>query len=116
MNKKLIRLTESDLHRIVKESVRRIIAEDDNVGDDVRMAVSKAAQDAANAATAATAPSISYGPAHKHKSVEETPWTPEKQKAADKALRKWRADLEKSTKEMIDNMVKAAEAAVQWGS
>lgn len=27
MNKKLIRLTESDLHRIVKESVRRIIRE-----------------------------------------------------------------------------------------
>ena len=30
MNKKLIRLTESDLHRIVKESVRRVIKESDN--------------------------------------------------------------------------------------
>ena len=29
MNKKLIRLTESDLHRIVKESVKRIIKEHD---------------------------------------------------------------------------------------
>ena len=33
MNKKLIRLTESDLHRIVKESVKRIIREDE-VSDD----------------------------------------------------------------------------------
>ena len=32
MNKKLIRLTESDLHRIVKESVNRIINENDNSG------------------------------------------------------------------------------------
>ena len=30
MNKKLIRLTESDLHRIVKESVRRVLKESDN--------------------------------------------------------------------------------------
>ena len=30
MNKKLIRLTESDLHRIVKESVNRILKEDDS--------------------------------------------------------------------------------------
>ena len=30
MNKKLIRLTESDLHRIVKESVSRILKEQDN--------------------------------------------------------------------------------------
>lgn len=29
MNKKLIRLTESDLHRIVKESVKRVLKEDD---------------------------------------------------------------------------------------
>ena len=29
MAKKLIRLTESDLHRIVKESVRKILKEDD---------------------------------------------------------------------------------------
>jgi len=29
MNKKLIRLTESDLHRIVKESVNRVIKESD---------------------------------------------------------------------------------------
>ena len=29
MNKKLIRLTESDLHRIVKESVNRILKEND---------------------------------------------------------------------------------------
>ena len=28
MNKKLIRLTENDLHRIVKESVNRVIKED----------------------------------------------------------------------------------------
>jgi len=28
MNKKLIRLTESDLHKIVKESVKRILKED----------------------------------------------------------------------------------------
>jgi hypothetical protein len=30
MNKKLIRLTENDLHRIVKESVRRVLKESDN--------------------------------------------------------------------------------------
>ena len=30
VNKKLIRLTESDLHRIVKESVRRVLKESDN--------------------------------------------------------------------------------------
>ena len=30
MNKKLIRLTEGDLHRIVKESVRRVLKESDN--------------------------------------------------------------------------------------
>lgn len=29
MNKKLIRLTESDLHRIIKESVQRILKEND---------------------------------------------------------------------------------------
>lgn len=29
MNKKLIRLTESDLHRIVKESVKKILKEND---------------------------------------------------------------------------------------
>lgn len=35
MNKKLIRLTESDLHRIVKESVSRILKEDNsyNIND-----------------------------------------------------------------------------------
>lgn len=33
MNKKLIRLTESDLHRIVKESVNRILNE---IGDTVK--------------------------------------------------------------------------------
>ena len=31
MNKKLIRLTESDLHRIVKESVNRVLNEDIDV-------------------------------------------------------------------------------------
>ena len=30
MNKKLIRLTEGDLHRIVKESVNRILRENDD--------------------------------------------------------------------------------------
>ena len=30
MNKKLIRLTESDLHRIVKESIRRVLKESGN--------------------------------------------------------------------------------------
>lgn len=29
MNKKLIRLTESDLHKIVKESVKRVLNEDE---------------------------------------------------------------------------------------
>ena len=33
MNKKLIKLTESDLHRIVKESVNRILKEDDSTPD-----------------------------------------------------------------------------------
>ena len=34
MNKKLIRLTESDLHRIVKESVKKILTEGENwIGD-----------------------------------------------------------------------------------
>ena len=33
MNKKLIRLTESDLHRIVKESVRKILKETEGVDD-----------------------------------------------------------------------------------
>ena len=32
MNKKLIRLTESDLHRIVKESVNTILSENDGYG------------------------------------------------------------------------------------
>ena len=32
MNKKLIRLTESDLHRIVKESVNRVLREDFDFG------------------------------------------------------------------------------------
>ena len=30
MNKKLIRLTESDIHRIVKESVKRVLKEDNS--------------------------------------------------------------------------------------
>ena len=34
MNKKLIRLTESDLHRIVRESVYRILREEDMNGTD----------------------------------------------------------------------------------
>lgn len=35
MNKKLIRLTESDLHRIVKESVNKVIKEDFDRGMDI---------------------------------------------------------------------------------
>jgi hypothetical protein len=34
MNKKLIRLTESDLHRIVKESVKKVIKEGNYIGFD----------------------------------------------------------------------------------
>jgi len=33
MNKKLIRLTEQDLHKIVKESVNRILNECDELAD-----------------------------------------------------------------------------------
>jgi S-ribosylhomocysteine lyase LuxS involved in autoinducer biosynthesis len=37
MNKKLIRLTESDLHRIVKESVKRILRENKDTNVKVRI-------------------------------------------------------------------------------
>ena len=39
MNKKLIRLNESDLHRIVKESVRKVIKESQFIGNDVRLSL-----------------------------------------------------------------------------
>ena len=38
MNKKLIRLTESDLHRIVKESVKKILKEGDYHNQQIMMA------------------------------------------------------------------------------
>ena len=58
MNKRLIRLTESDLHRIVKESVKRILRENDAAkaaGRKAAMTAKKAADAAADAAWAASA-------------------------------------------------------------
>ena len=59
MNKRLIRLTESDLHRIVKESVKRILRENDAAkvaGRKAADAARDAARKAADAAWAAAAP------------------------------------------------------------
>jgi hypothetical protein len=39
MNKKLIRLTESDLHRIVKRSVNKVLRESSFIDNDVRLSL-----------------------------------------------------------------------------
>ena len=48
MNKKLIRLTESDLHRIVKESVKRIMNEVGETDDGQKMLAKLAARKSFN--------------------------------------------------------------------
>ena len=49
MNKKLIRLTESDLHRIVKQSVNKVLRESLEGTDEIEEAVTNAASVIADA-------------------------------------------------------------------